>query len=81
MRSREHLYIPPHNVPTIKILGSFHEKSKLVIHNPASAARSRMPPALRGLEFSIGLCSFIILNLKGKNILQGTETDDRMKNV
>lgn len=39
------------------------------MHNPDSIARSRVPPALRGLEFSIGLCSLAIFNLKKNNIL------------
>ena len=51
-------------MPTINILGCPGEKSKLVMHNPASAARSRVPPALRGLAFSTGLRSLTILNLK-----------------
>lgn len=45
-------------------MGSLNEKSKVVIHKPDSTARSRDPPALRGLEFSTGLCSLAIFNLE-----------------
>ena len=49
-------------------MGSLNEKSKAVIHNPDSIARSRVPPALRGLEFSIGLYSLVNFSLKIYNV-------------
>ena len=54
----------------MKSVESLLEKSKHVIDSPASAARSRTPPALRGLTLSAGLCSFTILNLEQKNNIQ-----------
>lgn len=72
VRFKLHLYIPPHKVPTMKNMGSLGEKSKVVMHNPDSTARSRDPPALRGLEFSTGLCSLATFNLQRYYLLKST---------